>query len=233
MNRLGNACNIPRKAAIDKQKRGSSEQRTAQDNTVTVVGWKDNKVVYLVSNCEKKTPQTKVERYCRDSKAKILVPQPNPIRKYNKAMGGVDRADQNISTYRIGIRSKKWWWPLFAWIPDMVMQNAWLLYRKFKKPEDQSYDLLGFRREIVNVCLMKFRSPARGVGRPRAIVNTASTSCRKPVPADVRFDGFRHFSTESPTNKKCGHCGGTVRKWCSKCQRGLHDKCFNAFHDYQ
>ena len=50
------------------------------------------------------------------------------IKQYNKHMGGVDRCDQNISLYRIGVKSRKWWWPLFIWIPDMIMQNCWLFY---------------------------------------------------------------------------------------------------------
>ena len=27
-------------------------------------------------------------------------------------MGGVDRMDQNIDNYRMGVRLKKWWWPV-------------------------------------------------------------------------------------------------------------------------
>ena len=43
--------------------------------------------------------------------------------------GGVDRCDQNISLYRIAIKTRKWWWLLFIWIPDMIMQNCWIFYR--------------------------------------------------------------------------------------------------------
>ena len=42
-------------------------------------------------------------------------------------MGGVDRMDQNISYYRISIRSKKWWVAFFMFMPDVAIQNAWLL----------------------------------------------------------------------------------------------------------
>ena len=59
--------------------------------------------------------------------------------------GGFDRADQNIATYLISIRIKKWWWPLFVWVPDMIMQNAWLLYRANKGADDPCVDLLQFR----------------------------------------------------------------------------------------
>ena len=90
------------------------EQQTAVDNSATIVGWKDNKVVYFTSNCDGKSPEIQVERYCRDSKARVMVKQPQCIYKYNKSMGGVYRADQNVSSYRIAIRSNKWWWALFS-----------------------------------------------------------------------------------------------------------------------
>jgi len=39
-------------------------------------------------------------------------------------MGGTDRMDENIAMYRIGIRGKKWWWPLFTWLLDAAIHNA-------------------------------------------------------------------------------------------------------------
>ena len=36
-----------------------------------------------------------------------------------------DRMDQNIAKYRIGIWINKWWWSPFAWMVDLVLQNAW------------------------------------------------------------------------------------------------------------
>lgn len=38
--------------------------------------------------------------------------------------------DEDISQYRISTRAKKWWWPLFTWIVDAIINNAWLMYRK-------------------------------------------------------------------------------------------------------
>jgi len=45
------------------------------------------------------------------------VTQAASIHDYNQGMGGVDRMDQNISQYRIQIRSKKLWWP---YIPEVT-----------------------------------------------------------------------------------------------------------------
>ena len=117
---------------LGKATRGYSEHITTTDNKITLVGWCDNREVYLASNAHKSLPAVKVERYDAKAKKRILVPQPASFQQYNKGMGGVDRCDQNVAKYRISMRGKKWWWALFAWVPDMVVQNCWLLYRTYK-----------------------------------------------------------------------------------------------------
>uniref|UniRef100_A0A0K2UVR7 PiggyBac transposable elementderived protein 3like [Haplochromis burtoni] n=1 Tax=Lepeophtheirus salmonis TaxID=72036 RepID=A0A0K2UVR7_LEPSM len=39
-------------------------------------------------------------------------------------MGGTDRMYKNIYAYRIGIRSRKWWWPLFACLINTIILNV-------------------------------------------------------------------------------------------------------------
>ena len=227
-NRLAKSCQISKKVSLQKCKRGHSEQQTAEDSSATVVAWKDNKVVFFTSNCDSTAPEVSVERYCRDTKERISVKQPQSINNYNKSMGGVDRADQNIAAYRISIRSKKWWWPLFAWVPDMAIQNAWVLYRKYKEPSDPSYDLLSFKREIVSVYLKKY---ATNVQKPDTSEAYMSNKTHR-VPISIRLDKQGHFSEPCPTTKRCGLCGKNTRKWCPKCSKGVHDRCFNAFHGF-
>ena len=77
-NRITKDCTIARRPFMDKTRRGHVEQQTASDKA-TIVGWKDNKVVYFTSNSDGNSPQVAVERYCRDSKAKIMVQQPQSI----------------------------------------------------------------------------------------------------------------------------------------------------------
>lgn len=122
-------CPIESSKSLEKKPRGFFDQRTDNSNSLTIVGWNDNRSVYVVSNAIGSQPTVKVSRWCRKTNTRIDVDQPNLIKMYNRHMGGVDRCDQNISAYRISTRTKKWWWALFAWIPDMVLQNSWLLYR--------------------------------------------------------------------------------------------------------
>ena len=152
---------------MEKETRGYYERLTTTDNSVTLVGWNDNRPVYIASNVFSSLPLKSVRRWDKDSKQFINVNQPGLISKYNKGMGGVDRTDQNISTYRIGIRGKKWWWSLFVWTIDMAMQNAWLLYRQYKSAGDDNYGLytyvqkshkLGIKRSILSCSKPSFET---------------------------------------------------------------------------
>ena len=78
-------------------------------------------------------------------------------------MGGVDRMDQNIGAHMINIRNKKWWWPLFRFCVDLAVKNAFQLYHLQPLNQGQKslgicFNLLGFRREIVQVYHSRFRS---------------------------------------------------------------------------
>ena len=59
-NHIGKACPLPRKQVLEKQRRGCSYQQTASDDSVTVVGWNDNKDVFFISNCNKKEPSVNI-----------------------------------------------------------------------------------------------------------------------------------------------------------------------------
>ena len=78
-NRLGKCTATATKAAIDKFKQGEMDFRTAKSEDLIVVGWKDNKSVYLASNCDSVNPVSSAERWNRVVEAKVLVPQPHLI----------------------------------------------------------------------------------------------------------------------------------------------------------
>ena len=67
----------------------------------------------------------KAYRSAQNGRAEIN--QPQSIFLYNKGIGGVDRPDQNISSYMIGHRSKKWW-SVFRFCLDLSVSNACQLY---------------------------------------------------------------------------------------------------------
>ena len=65
-------------------------------------------------------------------------------------MGGVDRLDENIAKLRVAIRIKKWWWPMFSWLLNVSVNNAWQTYRILARSQElEPLDLLGFTGRIV------------------------------------------------------------------------------------
>ena len=194
----------PKKAplqAVDdmkKQARGISDVVNDKKSNVTLVRWKDNKVVTVASTLYGKEPMKRARRYIKDQGGRVEIDQPNAISFYNKTMGGVDRMDQNIGAYMINIRNKKWWWPLFRFCVDLAVNNAFQLYRLQPLNQGQKQlDLLGFRREIVHVYNARFRSEKTlPVIFPKNI---------QGVNLDIRYDGIDHWIANR-NQRRCAKC---------------------------
>lgn len=138
-------------------------------------------------------------------------------------MGGTDRMDENLSYYRISVRGKKWWWPLFTWLIDVNVQNAWFLIRKSVKDISQ----LDFRREIVSTYLRKY-AVAPQIGRTPA---SRASNLTQRVNKELRFDGIGHLVVPSK-RRRCSlkNCKSTARTECTKCQVGLSIPYFADYH---
>ena len=223
-NRIEN-CPVKDVQLMKKVERGNYDQRTDKSTGTTVVRWQDNSVVTIASNTFGITPLGQAKRWSAAKKAEISVTQPHLIAKYNYGMGETDRMDQNIQSYRISIRLKKWWWQLFTFMLDVAVQNAWLLYRLTPAHAIQPMSLLQFRRSIVQSYVVKYRSRVN-IGRPVG----RSRPLDKRVPTDARFDGKDHYIQPHPTQRRCSHCGMKAKTVCSKCQVAVHDRCFRDFH---
>ena len=96
---------------MEKLERGSTDVVTEKNVNLTFVRWKDNKVVTVTSNIHGQNPLMKAQRYFRSEHKRV------------------DRLDQNASAYMIGLRTKKWWWPIFRYCLDLSANNAYQLYR--------------------------------------------------------------------------------------------------------
>ena len=197
---------------VEKQTRGSYEQVVDCENGVAVVCWKDTKNVLVSSNISNSYPLSQATKWDRKTKQRVSVTQPDVIRSYDKSMGGVDRTDQNIAQYRVKIRNKKWYWPLFAWTLDLVVQNAWLLHKQ--DCSSNKMDLLAFRREIASCLLNSEQNSAKKKQR------TSFFSSK--VPDDIRFDGINHVDGTSERQFRCAVCKKNTKKTCAKCSVGLH-----------
>jgi len=150
---------------FQKKERGHAEVATATINgkrDVVLTRWRNNAVVTVSSTIHGKGVATTAKPWSKAQKQHSQVPVPTSIQLYNANMGGTDRMDQNINAYRIGIRGKKWWWSIFAWLVDVSIQNAWQLHRLSRR---NTVSHLNFRRDIAMAYLSKFKIPPKAEGK--------------------------------------------------------------------
>ena len=142
---------------MKKDPRGSYDYRVDKENEVLICKWNDNSVVSICSNAVGIEPIGQASRYSSSTKGRVQITQPHLFKIYNTHMGGVDRMDQNISKYRIGIQGKKWYSPLVTYLIDISLNNAWHLHKKCA--ENNAMDFLAFRRSVVRFYLERYCNP--------------------------------------------------------------------------
>ena len=179
-----------------------------------------NNSVYI---CWKNAHQEK-SSLCQSSKWQDMeIDQPQSIFLYNKGMRGVDHLDQSISSYTIGHRSKKWWWPVLRFCLDLSVNNAYQLYRQQNRFEvERKLDLLGFQPSIVDTyyrCLRK--STTTNIFPPAGKLSKLSD--------EVRCDAINHWIGKRK-QLRCASCQKSTLYFCEKCNVGIHPDCHKQFH---
>ena len=130
---------------MKKAMRGSTDFRSSEE--IMLVRWKDNNVVTITTNHEE-NKMGSCTRWSKENKSRVNVPQPAVFSSYNKGMGGVVLVDQMVATYRTRMHQKKWYWPIFTYLLDVSVVNAWIIMRKVFPNDDKAQSLLKFRRHI-------------------------------------------------------------------------------------
>ena len=185
--RLCRTGNLPLKSVkeVEKSHGGTSAVAIETSSNNSAVRWKNNKVVNVLSTFAGKEPQKKVKRYRQKERKKVDVLQPNVVNIYNRFVGGVNRTDQNILTYMINLRSKKWWQPLFCFCVLVAVNNAFQLYRLRKLDACESkLDALEFRREIVEAYYLQYSTDV-----PQILFPGSRSQPRE----HVRFSATNHW----------------------------------------
>ena len=211
---------------MKKLKRGSIDLRHDRTDDIIVCAWNDNSVVTLASNECGVFPLAKANRWCRQEKKIIQLDQPSLVHKYNLGMGGVDRTDQNISAYRITIRSKKCWWPLFSYLCDIALSNAWLLYRKSPSNSTFPLDQLAFKRSVALV-YMKLHLASKYIPDSPNVFQRLK---RQKVFQGVKHSSKGHNWETLPKQRRCRYCGKKGNLLCIVCNVPLHRRRSAAFH---
>ena len=134
-----------RSSIVLKEKRGFYDYRS--DDYVSIVQWKDNKVVYIASNFVNIAPKKVVKRYSQREKKKIDCSQHFCFYQYNQGKEGVDLLVRFISQYCPSVHGKKWYWPLFfefsSNVISCILENT--LLSKSKKAVRSRFYKIGCR----------------------------------------------------------------------------------------
>lgn len=140
-NRIPN-CKLPLDSELKKEPRGYSCELVANVKgvDVSIVSWKDNKIVRLLStyvgikpfertNTTEQQP-AKATRYDRAKKSFLSIDCPQIIREYNAHMGGVDLMDGLMGRYHIHAKTMNVIMRVFYHLVDMACTNAFILHRR-------------------------------------------------------------------------------------------------------
>ena len=162
-------------------------------------------------------PVSTAQRWSKSAKKRADV-LTKPFEDYNKQMSGVDLFDQFVSIYRVRIRSKKWWWPFFAWVVNASMANVLNLLRTVQK---QKVGILEFQREVVVRILASFESnkPAKPLAFPQNVASNVKLNTKNYILVKGRSKYCRSK-----------HCGGRSIYLCQKCNVILHPDSFKDYH---
>lgn len=213
-NRLSLKTKLKKKKG-KKNNRGTSKSYLDKKNALLCVQWVDNSTCTMLTNFDSIMPKGRVSRYDRAAKEKIKVPQPRMFQTYNRLMGGVDLVDQGLNTYRIAVKSKKWYFVIFTYLMDLSMYNAWRLYLVIG---DQQCDQLAFRRGIVRHYLKDGRLLS---GQTRA------------GPSMLRRSDLSvcHVPKKMVKQLRCAICHQRVRWQCEQCRTTLclERECFRVY----
>lgn len=222
-NRFPKDIPLSSKKDMKNQSRGHFESTLEKEDGILLVRWHDNSVVTVASTSYGVEPVSTVKRFSQTEKKHVQIQQPFVVKQYNYYMGGTDLMDEDIGSHRIGIRGKKWQWPLFTWLIDLATTNAWRLLRQ----SGRKMTKLAFRREIVQSYLTRYKTlpglPGPSISR-KVLMAKSKTN--------LRYDGLRHYVGPTEKRRRCASrmCSSVGRTECKKCDVGLCVKCFEAYH---
>ena len=230
-----NRRNMPKVFSQIKLKSGDSIFRR-KGNTL-VIKHNDKRDVHMISTFHEASYSV-TNKPGRNGQAVL---KPTPVVDYCKNMGGVDLSDQILQYYDVLRRTLKWWKKLFFHLLNLMLVNAYKLYRKLVNGQRRRSHVK-FRADIVNALI----ESATEVNKPKRKVG------RKPTPVG-RLHGH-HFPVYIPAKqgakrkrpvRDCVACNPGQSKrvgfkrqqssyMCDKCEVTLCvPECFRVYHTHK
>ncbi|XP_034024428.1 piggyBac transposable element-derived protein 4-like [Thalassophryne amazonica] len=233
---------------------GVGEKVVLHNKKVMVVAWQDKRLVKMVTTCHRDSMK-RVEVWQKGHKEKVPLFKPECVVAYNLSMNGVDKLDQNITYYPFIRRSLNWSKKFVAYILQLCMFNAYIIYKHRNQGECKS--LLTFIRRVVQSWTTKRVGEkekgderevgeqveeagvgAEGDGRstPRAPYKTDPESRLDGKMANHHLEPLMPTSNKARPARRCRVCvrrglRSETRLFCKSCGVPLHaGECFTAFH---
>lgn len=245
--RMGNP-GLPSSVDLNKKSVPRGMTSFKSRDGILALKWKDTKVVSLLSSASGVEPKTTVLRYDKVSKSPKEVICPNLIKEYNKNMGGIDKSDMLGHLYSSPMRSRRWYLPIFGYILDVSISNAWILYkRECCLTGEKNSSLKDFRIELSS-SLLRSSEPMPRVFRvmrssPSSTPPVATRGKRvAPPPESLRFNaGEGHLPLFTGQRRACQHYSSQSNihrsRWmCDTCNVALcltdKSNCFRNFHQH-
>lgn len=254
-NRIGD-CPIESEKTMMKKPRGYLDYLASNDKKMIIVAWHDNRRVLLGSNIIGIEPVTSSSRWDGKTKQRVLIETPHIVKLYNQNMGSVDMVDMFCALHPIPFRSKKWYMRIAWRIFELMIVNAWVLWKRFTKDMTSGWRvsrLFSFKMYVAKTLL---QHPTTIENRLKSKISrelssgssdegddeTSHETKRKremkaQVPTIIRFDGIEHWPEVSGvTRLRCKNddCSNKTNVSCSKCRLHLclttTRNCFKDFH---
>jgi hypothetical protein len=254
-NRIGD-CPIESDKAMKKRKRGYFDYLLSRDKQIIIVGWNDNRRVLLGSNTIGVEPVMSLSRWDRKQKQKIAIDTPRIVSLYNKNMGSVDTVDMFCALHPIPFRSKKWYIRIVWRIFELMIINAWVLWKKETKHHSDGWRvsrLFFFKLSIAKLLLEQpatierqsrikssrtlSSSSSDDDNRTSSDRNKRKRETKTHLSTVIRYDGNEHWpELGGVTRVRCKQdgCSNKTNVFCTKCQVHLclttKRNCFKHFH---
>lgn len=210
-----------------KEGRGAIQELQSSNEKVVLTQWFDSKIVKIGSNFVGAGIVTQKEKWDKKNKLTVSLNVPDCVNVYNQGMGGVDVFDQQMSYYRIQIKSVKWSQRIVNHFLELAVNNSYLEYRndliKIGQSEKDIPDRNNFFKQIAQGLMSAI---PKGRGRPAK--TTEETDTTLPVAKrqsfetrpteDIRLDNHGHLPIfTNKTRCKNYGCNRTTTIQCSKC----------------
>lgn len=220
--------------------------RWIRDGPLLFVKWRDSRDVTMSSTIHKACDGQCVQRRVKDKASGTWssqqVPVPEPVRAYNKSMGGVDLSDALIQYYTVSQETQRWYMKLFLHFVDIAIVNSFILHKETAVARGEKPLTQKQFRELLCLELADFRKPDP----------PAETSCEAAVPAEATGEASQCQARCLPVlvvdqlspdphlkstqgRRKCVLCGMKTMYKCKACQVALciivDRLCFTMWHE--